>query len=293
MAITFRSKTGDAYVLKILCELLQNNIRKACFELSADGIKLCMADSYHQILINLDLQSENFSVYKFKQETRYIGINMIHLHKMLKTIKKKDSITLFIDDDEPNDLWIKVFPKENNGRVTESSVKIQSMQYIDTEFPTGYGKPVIVPSAEYQKMTKEINNVGSVLTVYSKGFFIKFLSDPSSAYKKNVTLGEIEDDSEDEDIQEDNNEEYRQEFKTEMLNRIAKISGLSTNMQIFPREGLPLLFKSSVGSLGKISIYVKSKEQIEAEDHAVEESDYDSETETEVEQPVKNNRVKK
>lgn len=293
MAIVFRCKTNDAYVLKILCELLQNNIRKACFELSAEGIKLCMADSYHQILINLELQSENFSVYKFRQEKRYIGINLIHLHKMLKTIKKKDSITLFIDDSEPNDLWIKVFPKENNGRVTESSVKIQSMQYIDTEFPTGYGKPVIVPSSEYQKMTKEINNVGTTITVYSKGFFIKFLSDPGSAYKKNVTLGEVEDDdSEEEDVPEDINDEYRQEFKTEMLNRIAKIAGLSTNMQIFPKEGLPLMFKSSVGNLGKISIYVKSKEQIEAENHAVE-SEYDSETEEEVEQPPKNIRAKK
>jgi len=37
-------------------------------------------------------------------------------------------------------------------------------------------------------------------------------------------------------------------------------------MQIFQKEGLPLLFKSSVGTLGKISIYVKTKQQIEEEE---------------------------
>ena len=32
----------------------------------------------------------------------------------------------------------------------------------------------------------------------------------------------------------------------------------------------PLLFKSSVGSLGKISIYIKSRDQIEKDKHAIE-----------------------
>ena len=292
MPIVFRAKTSDAYVLKILFELLQNNVRKACFELSADGIKLSMPDSHHHISINLDLQSENFSVYKFKEDKRYIGINLVHLHKMLKTIKKKDSLTLFIDDNEPTLLGIKVYPKENNGRVTTSKVTLHSMQYIDTEFPTGYGKPVIVPSSEYQKMTKEINSIGSTITIYSKDFFIKFLSDPSNTYYKNVTFGENEDED-DEDEECEDNEEYIQEFKTEMLNRISKIAGLSQNMQIFPMNGLPLLFKSSVGSLGKISIYVKSKEQIENDEHNTPDSDYDSETEEDEPEPVKNIRGKK
>lgn len=295
MAPIFRCKTQDAYVVKVLCELLQNNLRKACFELSESGIKLCMSDHYHQILIHLNLDSDNFSVYKFKEDKRYIGINLVHLHKMLKTIKKKDSLELFIEDKFPDDLGIRVFPKENNSRVTTSKVKIQAMQYIDTEFPTGYGKPVIVPSSEYQKMTKELNTIGSTITIYSKGFFIKFLSDPSNTYSKDVKFGEEtnnEDEDEDEEEDEDDNQEYCQDFQTEMLNRIAKLSGLSTNMQIFPKEGLPLLFKSSVGSLGKISIYMKSKEQSECENHTMD-SDYDSENEEEIEQKSKNIRANK
>ena len=51
-------------------------------------------------------------------------------------------------------------------------------------------------------------------------------------------------------------------------------------MQIFPKEGLPLLFKSSIGNLGKISIYVKSKEQIDDDNAVVSESDsYDEQQE--------------
>jgi hypothetical protein len=45
-------------------------------------------------------------------------------------------------------------------------------------------------------------------------------------------------------------------------------------MQIFPGENLPLLFKSNIGNLGKISIFVKSKKQIEDEEFE-DESDSD------------------
>ena len=44
-------------------------------------------------------------------------------------------------------------------------------------------------------------------------------------------------------------------------------------MQIY--TGKPLLFISNVGTLGKISIYIKSKEQTESENHGMIESDYD------------------
>jgi len=277
MAPLFRCKTQDAYVIKILCELLQNNLRKACFELSKDGIRLCMADTGHQILIQLELLSENFQIYKFKEDKIYIGINLIHLHRMLKTIKKKDSLTLYIDEDSPTDLCIQVFPKENNSRVTTSTVKIQNMQYIDAESPSGYNKPVIVPSSEYQKMTKELNSIGNIITINSKGFAIKFLSDPTNTYSKNVTFGEVDPD-EGEESDEECNEEFEQTFKIDILNRISKIAGLSNTMQIFPKTGLPLLFKSSIGSLGKICIFIKSIEQIEKE-NLNGDSDEDSEQE--------------
>ena len=112
MTITFKAKTQDAFVIKILFELLQNNLRTACIELSQEGIKMRMTDYNRHILIDLNLSNENFAIYKCKPEKFYIGVNLSHVHKMLKTIKKKDNITMFIDDEEPNSLCITVEPKE-------------------------------------------------------------------------------------------------------------------------------------------------------------------------------------
>jgi len=264
MPISFKAKTGEAYNMKVLAELLTNNLKTGCFEVNEDGISLRMMDHHRKTLIDIDLQSENFSVYKFKNKSKmYIGLNLNHFHRMLKSIKKKDSMQLYIDDEHPTDLAIRAIPKENT-RKTTSYVKIQSIQNLEIDIPTGYGKPVIVLSSEFQKMCKDMLSIGTTIKVNAKNFHINFSCDAGGILKRKVEFGEVED-SDNEDDDSENQVEYNQEFSTEQLVRITKISGLSTRLQIFTANGLPLLFRSNVGSLGKISIYIKSKELIENE----------------------------
>lgn len=276
MTVIFKAKTSEAYHIKILAELLSNNIKTGCFEIDQDGIRLTMMDAHRRILIDLKLLAENFSLYKFKapkgETTKFLGINLGHFHKMLKSIKKKDSLQLYIDDNEPNDLAIKVIPKENN-RITTSYVKIQSIQNLECDIPNDYQKPVIVSSSEFQKMIKDMGNIGNTVTVNSKGFRLQFNCDAGGILKRKVDFGETEDSDGDSD-DDDEGEMYDQTFATEQLSRITKMAGLSTHMKIFP--GLPLLFRTNVGSLGEISVYIKSKEEISEESHSLVESDTDS-----------------
>jgi hypothetical protein len=78
-------------------------------------------------------------------------------------------------------------------------------------------------------------------------------------------LGE-NDDSDDEDTIKLNENAYEATFITDQFTRINKIAGLGSTIQIFAgTKELPLLFRSIVGSLGKISIYIKSKELVDKE----------------------------
>jgi hypothetical protein len=188
---------------------------------------------------------------------------------MVKSVKKKDSLELFIDDKSPNDLAIKVIPKENN-RITISYIKIQNVQNLEIDIPTGYGKPIIVNSSDYQKLVKEMSNIGNVMKVISSNYNIEFSCNAGGILKRTVKFGEDDDDDEDNN----NKQEFSQEYVTEQLYRITKLSGLSNNIQIY--AGKPLLFCSNIGSLGKISIYIKSKEQIESENYNILDSEYES-----------------
>tara|TARA_A100001011_G_scaffold399975_1_gene511440 strand:+ start:3117 stop:3962 length:846 start_codon:yes stop_codon:yes gene_type:complete len=264
--LIFKCKTGEAYHVKVLAELLTNNLKTGCFEVNNDSIKLRMHDHHRKTLVDVHLDSESFSVYKFKNSDKFsIGLNLNHFHKMLKSIKKKDSLQLFITSDNQHELGIKTIPKENT-RITASGIKIQNIQNLDIKKPEGYGKPVIVPSAEFQKMCKDLSSIGSVnIRVVAKNFHIEFIADADGILKRKVIFGES-DDSDGENEDEKNGYKYEATFATDQLARITKLSGLSNTMQIFPANNdLPLLFKSAIGSLGKISIYVKSKELVEQE----------------------------
>ena len=274
MSVLFKAKTKEGYILKIVSDLLQNNIKTACIKIDKDGIYLTQMDNYRTILINLKLSSENFCIYKFKSDKKLIlGLNLLHLYRMLKNIKKKDSVELFIQSDNPSELGIKVIPKENN-RVTTSFIKIQDIQLIDIDIPDGYSNSIMVSSSEFQKMAKDICSISDKVTVIPKKFQIRFKCDDNVVLKRYIDFGECQK-SDDED---DNNNEgdvnssssehknlYNQIFKTETLYKICKISGLSDNLQIFTKKELPILFKSYIGNLGKIFIYIKSLEQIDNE----------------------------
>jgi proliferating cell nuclear antigen PCNA len=274
MPLLFKAKTKEGYILKIVSDLLQNNIKTACIKIDKNGIYLTQMDNYRTILINLKLSSENFCIYKFKSEQKLIlGLNLLHLYRMLKNIKKKDSVELFIDSENTSELGIKVIPKENN-RVTTSFIKIQDIQLIEIDIPDGYSNSIIVSSSEFQKMAKDICSISDKVTVIPKKFQIRFKCDDNVVLKRYIDFGECEksDDDNNEEGDDDvnsNSSEYKnlynQNFKTETLYKICKISGLSDNLQIFTKKDLPILFKSYIGHLGKIFIYIKSIDQIETE----------------------------
>ena len=124
-------------------------------------------------------------------------------------------------------------------------------------------------------MCKDLSSIGSTnIKVVARDFHIEFIADADGILKRKVTFGENE---EDDDEEEKNiKPEYRATFSTDQLVRITKLAGLSSTMQIFPAsKDLPLLFKSSIGSLGKISIFVKSQELVEKENLCSEDSDSD------------------
>jgi len=259
MTYLLKTKTDHAYVVKILVELLQNNMKTACFEADDQGLSLRMMDSEKRFLIDLQLDRDKFNEYRFQGEKLYMGINLSHFHKMLKTIKKKDMLFLTITADQPNNLKIRVKDREGS-RLSDSTIKIQNLQNLMIDLPGPYPHSVIVPSSDFQKSLKDLEKISPTVNVTSRGFSVCFSGDAGQIYSRNVTFGEIDSDVSDE---EDDDVVYSRDFDIERFVRITKLSGLDTTLRVYPAEGLPLLIRSNVGDLGLISIYIKSKDQIE------------------------------
>ena len=276
MPAIFQFKTDEAYTIKILAELLQHCLKSACFMIDADGIKLRTIDSQKTLLLDLTISRENLRNYKCTKPM-IIGVNVIHLYKMLKSIKKKDSVMLFVDDQKEDYLGVEVKQVETK-RVTTSHVKIQNIQSVNYQLPEGYDYPVVITSVEYQKMVKDLGSISKVTSVYARGPIIRFSCEGGDLYSREVTFGE-----EDEDGYQDygmTNEEYEATFNTTQLTQLMKVAGLSTNLQIYAKQDLPLKFKLNIGTIGTMSVFIKSREQMEGEQEGIyysSDSDPDSE----------------
>ena len=109
----FYCKTTEGYIIKVLSELLQNNIKNGCFIVNEKGMSFRMTDSNRRILIDVKLSADKFSSFKYNQSRQIsIGLNLSHFYKMLKNVKKKDSLVLFIEENKEDELGIRVIPKE-------------------------------------------------------------------------------------------------------------------------------------------------------------------------------------
>jgi proliferating cell nuclear antigen len=258
----FRAKSHGAHLFKVLSEILQSNLKTACFQLKPNGIFLRQMDANRRTLIDLKMESENFNLFKFdgqgsSSDSMFVGLTLTHLHKMMKSIKKKDSICLYILKSNPNELAIQVIPKENN-RITTSYLKVQRVQNILVDVPSGYDSSVIIPSAEFQKISKDILAIGKTIRIKSQGNKLEFGVDSGGILKRTIEVGDIDDETPSGPL-------FDQTFQSEQLLKITKLSNLSNFVHIHTSHGQPLLFSSRVGDLGKISIYIKNKDQILAD----------------------------
>jgi len=246
----FVARTDEAYTIKSIAEVLQNLFTDAPFELTETGIHLEAIDNKQPftLLAVLDLYRDRFEEYKFT-ELFTIGITLPHLYKMLKSIKKKDKMSLVLSKEKLNHLGL---CNLSGSHPVYSWVKVQKMQKLQISIPHGYGYPNLIPTADFQKMCKDMNTISKVIKVYSKGTYLCFSCEVENMYTRDVPFGELDPDSQE--------EEYEETFLTKSFSQLIKISGLSNKMQIYTKTGLPLRIKVDTGKLGKLDIYLKPRE---------------------------------
>lgn len=252
----FRAKTSDGCIVKILFELLKNFTTNAIVEIDSKGMCIKTHNSKNTMLIFLSLQSEKFHKYSFNSDEKiYAGIALKQFHTSISEIKKKDYISLYIDEACPNKLNIKIKPRENN-KIIRTSINIFSMQQLSIPPPSNATEYVIVQSEDYQRVIKTMNksnfeNKPIIISIRKSSITLKLHSD---IMPKEIILGDTDDKS---------IERYVASFDLESLLRTLKITGLSSRLFFYGGSTTePLMIQTDVGMIGSLVLYVKSTEQI-------------------------------
>lgn len=122
---SFEIRTVQSAAFRTLIEALKEILTEANLEFDSTGIKVIDVDETHTVLTYLRLNADRFE-YFYCPAKYVLGINMIYLFKLIKTLSNNDSLTLFLPAANPNKLGIRA---ENAEKGTTNKMDDETIRY--------------------------------------------------------------------------------------------------------------------------------------------------------------------
>ena len=294
----FYAKASKGFIPKTMFDALATSMNRITLRLTKDGIYMRQTDTeeirYSKILWDVAWDRKNFSKYIHRKSFN-ITLNSKHIQKMLRSVKKKESVAFFITKDDENCIQITIQPTgtQPDGPVERSETVSLSIYHVkdeDLSIPElpdvwvdeqnierkAYGYPMVIGASDFQKIKKMSTTAKTINITIQRNNYISFYAGDTMVLSSRLTFGELtmnpDIDSEDEYetvLSEENDEYphlYKQSFNMVLFASLIKLPGLTTQMEFYaPKfEGFPLkVTMNDIAGLGVITVFVKDQEQID------------------------------
>lgn len=169
----FEIRTVQSSAFRTLIEALKEILAEANLEFDSTGIKIIDVDETHTVLTYLRLHAERFE-YFYCQGKFVLGINMMYLFKLIKTLSNNDSLTLFLPASNPNKLGIRA---ENAEKRTTNTwmMKLFDTNVENIELPNmTFTTTINMPSVDFQKICRDFNALAEKLEITSSNSDLVF-----------------------------------------------------------------------------------------------------------------------
>jgi proliferating cell nuclear antigen len=155
-------RTVQSSAFKTLAEACKELLTDTCIEFDETGMKIVAMDTSHIVLVHLKLDANKFEYYHCANKL-VLGVNMLQLHKLIKTINSNDTLTLFVDANDYNRLGIKM---ENEKSKTTYKLNLLDLDNPKISIdPAEFNSVITLPSADLQKIIRDCNNIADFVEV--------------------------------------------------------------------------------------------------------------------------------
>lgn len=267
----FYAEMKRGNMLKILYDSFKKSMSRSTIVIRPQGMKIRDSDQDETILFDCDYPARFFTSY-IAQKSKNINVRVEHMTKQLKNAKKKDTICLFIEDDEKKKLLgISIRP---SGKTPSDRHEINYVVFSDSDDTTeseipevgNYYMPVTVNASDFQKIKKQISTCRKI-DVLMKGKFLQFQS--GDVMPSIISFGETGEVSANERYP---IELYSQKFNSVNFDMILKLPGLCHQMNFFVpyiKEPYPLMINLVIiqneSVFGSMNVFIKDSRLIEQE----------------------------
>jgi proliferating cell nuclear antigen len=254
-------KTMQATTFKQVIDALKEILMDVNLEFDETGMKIVAMDNTHVVLVHLKLDADRFETYTCEKKL-YVGINMLKLHMLIKTISNNDVLTLFVERDDPNMLGIRIENPDKNVRTNYKlsmfDINVLNINIPPADFPT----VITMPSVDFQKVVRdmhnladfiEIRNVEKQLCFSCKGDFCT--QETILGVDKNQGLSIVKNGSN------KSHEIIQGVFSLKYLSMFTKCTNLCNVVEIFLKNNFPLVLRYSVASLGEAKFVLAQSDE--------------------------------
>jgi proliferating cell nuclear antigen len=253
-------KTIQAPIFKQVIDALKDILTDVNLEIDETGIKIVAMDNTNIVLIHLKLDADKFEEYYCEKKT-FIGICMLKLHMLIKTIGSNDLLKLYVHKSDPSILGIKIINNEKN---VETNYKLSTLDIdvLNIEIPpVNFHTVITMPSSHLQKIIRdmhnlsdyiEIRNIQDQLILSCKGDFCTQETILGTEKANNITILKNKDESSHEIIQ--------GVFSLKYLTIFTKCTNLCANVEIYLKNSYPIILRYSIASLGEIKLCLSQQD---------------------------------
>tara|TARA_Y100000389_G_scaffold84558_1_gene81235 strand:- start:21875 stop:22714 length:840 start_codon:yes stop_codon:yes gene_type:complete len=256
--------TIQSIIIKFLTEAIKDILPDTNIEVSSEGIRIMSMDPTHTTLIHMNLGSSNFEKFHCTHK-QIIGVNMINLFKLIKTITNNDTLTLFVHKNDMNHLGVNI---NNSSKKASTTFKLNLLDLNNGHIripPAQFTSVITMKSNDFQKICRDMVNISDEMEIKAVDKNL-ILTCKGEFAEQETILGECGNSgisfskSVDVDTSAVSNTEIIQGiFSLKYLTLFAKCTNLCQTIQIYLKNDYPLIVCYNVGSLGEIKMCLAPK----------------------------------
>jgi proliferating cell nuclear antigen len=250
--VFIKSIQGGA--IRTLFEVLKEIVHDVNLQFDSTGIKLLTMDGARCALVYLRLRADAFEDFSCQGKFN-VGVNMGSVFKLVRTCGSHDTITLYIEADNTNELGITISNHDKNS-VTDFKLKLLDVDSEDINIPdVEFDSIVTMPSAYFQRLCRDMLQISDNMTIRSEGERL-WLSCNGDFARQETVIGPA-----DAGMSLSAKSEKRIEgtFSLKYLSLFCKAANLANTTEMFLKESYPIIIKYNVASLGEIRFCLAPK----------------------------------
>ena len=166
--------TPHVIPFKTLTEVLSNVLTETTWIFTAPdpkdpskfaGLEIATADTTRTIFIKVRLNASEFEPFYCKSERLELGISLQNLYKLLKSVDKEDTLTLYVEENDKQNLTMEI---ENNDKKSKTIYKLKLMDLDQQHKKTtkvDFDIRITMQSNEFHKICREMNNIAEYVEI--------------------------------------------------------------------------------------------------------------------------------